>query len=484
MASRLALIGLSIMASTFALGAQARDLVLLSPVMVKGEPVMRVGPKGEPAAPVFDLAAQTALASSIRREAGRGTLAFMLDLDGRAQQIAKVKTPAPTYLLISEEEGGFARSGFWLATSATTQEWHEDPYVNLDVDSASVDDGSFEEICAHELGHLLLRRLLTKLPTGHSTTPHSSLAITDYPTAFDEGFATHFQGLARRLTQNVELKAQDAGVVYKPFLPYWRDSLDRTMRIRGMRDNLFVQRQLETPFVTAVGSSLFDVTELKNGQQMMSSEGVIATLFYHLMLRPADDAKSLQKRYFDLLASISALNQQRLTASTPLFVRLVEAQVQANPAERAYWLKTFVDLTYGATITVEGARKTRSLALVGQSGNGAAFRTALTSARSQLAQTLATVDRDPRRLGAALGAELWLSVGSDEASRPAVNLNTAEKGALVSVLDFDPGLADRTLVNRAQRGTFASIADFAARLDVSDLQRTRLNDAAKAAQAK
>ena len=72
---------------------------------------------------------------------------------------------------------------------------------------------------------------------GYSRTPHHSFSITDRPTAFDEGFATHFQALVRHLTKNPKLRLEDDGIATKPFVPYWLSNLDRTARIDGVRRN-------------------------------------------------------------------------------------------------------------------------------------------------------------------------------------------------------------------------------------------------------
>ncbi len=226
--------------------AAAAGLVAFEPVLVEGRVLMKAESRGAYKTPVVRPLSGP-LGPALAHEARTGTTAFMLQLDAAAQRLAGQEHPQPTFLLVSAEDGGFARRGFWLMRGAGDPEWHADPYVNLAVDADSLEDGSFEEIFAHEAGHVLLRRLLPGLPAGYSRVPHSSLAITDYPTAFDEGFAIHFQALARELTRNSRLRLEDAGFAVKPFVPYWKDALDRTLRIRGVRDNLFVQRQLPWP---------------------------------------------------------------------------------------------------------------------------------------------------------------------------------------------------------------------------------------------
>jgi DNA uptake protein ComE-like DNA-binding protein len=465
-------------------------LVALEPVMVEGRVLTRSEADGTHQAPVVRALAG-ALATALAREARSGATAFVLQLDAAAQGLQGRAHPQPTYLLVSEEEGGFARHGFWLARPATTPEWHDEPYVNLVVDADSVADGSFEEIFAHEAGHVLLRRLLPSLPSGYSRLPHSSLAITDYPTAFDEGFAIHFQALARQLTHNARLRRADAGFGSQPFVPYWRDAFDRGLRIRGVRDNLFVQRQLPSARAAAASpdaTTLFDAGELKSGQQMMASEGVIATLFYHLLDEPAADRAVLLGRYLQLMRALHALNPQATDPSSPVFVRLVQEHIRLFPESRAAWLNTVVGLTYGATVDLHLAQQAGELARLGLNGEAQQFVAQLTAARQALRQCVAAVMREPQRLGEALGPEVWAAV--EAAPQPAaaaapgdpglaaVNVNTAERGSLMLWLKLDAATAERALASRAALGPFSDLGDFARRAALGAEQEAQLRSGA------
>ncbi len=75
---------------------------------------------------------------------------------------------APMYLLMSTEEGGFPRFGFWLEGADGKRQLFLRGYVDLVVDESSVRTGAFEEIFSHELGHLILRVLTGGLPGGPS----------------------------------------------------------------------------------------------------------------------------------------------------------------------------------------------------------------------------------------------------------------------------------------------------------------------------
>lgn len=459
----------------------AAELVVLVPMTAGNRPVMRAAPQGEAQAPILKRAPNDAISKAIAIEALRGTTKFMLALDEQAQRVAGIANPRPTYLLRSQQEGGFAKLGFWLADANNNVAWRSDPYVDLVIDRQSIDDGSFEEIFAHELGHVILRRLVPKLPNGMSRAAHSSLAVTDYPTAFDEGFAIHFQGLARHLTENAKLKAFDAGLEYKPFLPYWQSNLDRSMRLRGMRENLFIHQQLPATLQVGDATTLFDLTRFKNGQQMMSSEGVIATLFYHLLLAPNNAPAVLSDRYRSLLISLRTLNTQKLTSSTPLFLNLMRIHTDRLPSLRARWIGTMLDLTYGATASGDVIRDLTKLSVLGQEGRMEEFSAALKQSRAALASLTTQVTRSPQRLGAAMGPELWLAFKKGEGQVVTINLNTAERTSLIDVLGLVASDADLLLANRAAQGMFKSIDDFAVRREASELLRRRLEEASRLA---
>ncbi|MBV9622004.1 MAG: hypothetical protein JO341_13415 [Gammaproteobacteria bacterium] len=445
----------------------------------------RPAPEGSWRAPVLR-PLHGALAAAIQHEAQSGTTAFVLRLDALAQRLAGATPLQPAALLLSDEEGGYARRGYWLQRAGQPEEWHGEPYVNMVIDAASVRSGEFEEIFAHESGHVLLRRLLPHLPTGYSRARHSSLAITDYSTAFDEGFAIHFQALARRLTVNPLLRARDGGFPFRPYLDYWQDAADGVLRIVGVRGNLFVQAQLPwpdaAPDTAPDAAPLFDPTRLKNAQQMMADEGVIATLFYHLLdAQVAEPA--LSARYEALLRTLRALDATELAPATPVFLRLVQEHVRRAAGERARWLELIAQLTYCATAEPATARGAEALARLGRSGDAEAFAAALGPARRALQACSARLEADPARLEAALGRELWVaSVRPEQPLRP-VNLNTAEAGSLRAWLGFDTALSEHTLRSRDTDGPFADLSDFARRVALTPAWLQTLAAGAAAVQA-
>jgi len=124
-----------------------------------------------------------------------------------------------------------------------------------------------------------------------STKMHMSMSVTDYQTAFDEGFAEHFQTvvadqIGSAAPHQVDLVAQVRGL--------WHSGIDAHMRVHGVRGNLCVHGkaiptcidECSDPYELYLDSEtsiLFDHGTLKTGQQMMACEGVIATPFYRMI---------------------------------------------------------------------------------------------------------------------------------------------------------------------------------------------------------
>ena len=127
----LVLAGLLALSQTAAAG-----LVALEPVLVEGRVLMKAEPQGAYTAPVVRPLSGP-LGPALAHEARTGTTAFMLQLDAAAQRLLGQEHPQPTFLLVSAEEGGFARRGFWLMRGAGDPQWRADPYVNPVVDADS-----------------------------------------------------------------------------------------------------------------------------------------------------------------------------------------------------------------------------------------------------------------------------------------------------------------------------------------------------------
>lgn len=479
--------GLALLALLAALApglACAAELALLKAEhAADGAPRQLAAPDGRPA-PVMRRVVEGALHDGLQAEARDGFTATLLALDEQARTVAGQPASAPTWLLLSDEDGGFARTGFWLQTDDELR-YHDEPYVDLVVSEDDVASGMFEEIFAHELGHVMLRRLVPGLAPGWSRTPHAALAITDRTTAFDEGWAIHFQGLVRRRTRNERLQRIDHGLEDKPFLGSWASNIDRNARIDGMRRNVFVQRQLPLPEVAdpvraRAHSTLFDSARLKTGDQMMASEGVVATVFYRWL--GAGDAVTQAQRYRRVFESLHALDAADLDASTPVLVRLVQRHAADRPEDAPGAVRTLVETTYGATIDRRAAEAWETIARPGRLGEMRGFVGGLKDARAALADSVSAATADPARLDDALSPPLWLATGTG-AEAVVLDANTAEATELAALPGIAPDLAARLVAERDARGGFASLQALGGRLSLdepSHADLTRLHAAAVA----
>ncbi|MBI5435007.1 MAG: hypothetical protein HZA52_19390 [Planctomycetes bacterium] len=145
-----------------------------------GLPVLAVHPEAERIAATLD----------------RGLTHELLGLYRMEQHYLRVRkgvAPEPAYLLLSSQDGGFARYGFFLGD----QPKRDVAFVDLKRDQPLT--GRFaavDQLFPHELAHALRHQLVGPATGGEANQVHAIGVRTDPGVAFDEGFAEHFQVLA------------------------------------------------------------------------------------------------------------------------------------------------------------------------------------------------------------------------------------------------------------------------------------------------
>jgi hypothetical protein len=396
--------------------------------------------------PVFQVAPQSRLVDGIRHTLETSFAQEALRLDRYARNLILAKQTqahvaeneewltSPMYLLMSTEEGGFARFGFWLQDSAGKRRLVLAGYVDL-VIGDSLNDG----ILSHELGHLILKTLTGGLPDGESRKMHQSMTVTDYPTAFDEGYAEHFEPLAPEF----DPPEPESGTFATDFDLFWLSAADGQLRKDGVKRNIFIHRKplpesafdepvdLYRLFADAETSTDFLPTTLKNGKQMMASEGVISTLFYRMVkddqlrnhyrepsfYRPflKDDSGPAEKVITPAenvnLKLFAAMTELRgIQRDQPPMISLVEHYAKLFPDEAKRIYGDFIATTWGATVSQQLASELERAAEDGGRGDISAFRR--DNASSLFDSTIAEVTDGKRALDANVGPELWV-VNSD-----------------------------------------------------------------------
>ncbi len=424
------------------------------------------------------------LYESIQRIAGSRTLKFVLALDERARQLSGSKDPV--CLLLAREDGGFARTGYWRV-GAEGREFINAPYIDMVVDDASLVDGSFEETFAHEMGHVLLGRVFPNLPDGYSRTPHRVTALTDRVTAFDEGFAIHFQGLARAISDNRALTVFGPGNVTRPFVAFWSSSVESSWRVHGMQSNTFALQQLEyqgtageTPNVDT--STLYDAGNLKSPEQMLASEGVVATFFYRFLVHSGQDDAQLIGRYERLLATLHKLSssgKHLLASPWPLLVSVYAAE---NKSEANDIYGAFVETTYGAALDSELREVSQRLARVGRGGDLPTFVGLLEQARNRVKSDVESLVGGDIGASHGMGPEIWVKWPGKDVSeeRRWFDVNTATYHHLVRA-GVPEKSAARIIGVRAAGFPFTSIEDVVDRCKLAEYVAGQLREGARAA---
>jgi hypothetical protein len=477
----------------------------------QGHILQAVAPDGK-AYPVFRVAEASPLVAHVRAVLADGFAQEVLKLDRDARNFllsetggsGELRLTSPMYLLLSNEEGGFARYGFWLEDQHRQRQWLPAAYVDLVVDEERVETGNLEEIFPHELGHLILKALLGDITSGPSRKMHQGMTVTDYPTAFDEGYAEHFQPLARDASNNPYLRELNRGATATDLSLLWISSLDGQWRTDGVKHNVFVHRKalpaaaLELDpdryqlYLDSETSVDFLSDELKNAQGMMASEGVIATLFYRIVndehLRnhyrnPAfyepfllaevagEDLRQAISPYenvnLKLFAALRKLAAEPFDPHRPLMLALAKAYASTFPDEAEWFYGILIKTTYGATVSQELAMNFEHAAAAGRRGEIQTYRQQSGTAFSQLRAILGEVAQGKLAIDANVGPELWL-LNSDFKIAPAVwerertlpltiNLNTATEAELMTLPGVDLAAARRIVTARRAHGFFTSM---------------------------
>ncbi len=256
-------------------------------------------------------------AQDVVRSLGRGFASTMIDLYALEQAYLHGKggpPPEPAYLLLSQNEGGFPRFGFFLGGTDKSGVG----FVDLrEGQRTSGSFGALDQIFPHELAHVILHQMAGPSPPGGSNQIHAVGLRTDPIYAFDEGFAEHFQIMVvddpnvdpwtRALTFDVGYgtAAYLTLAAYKhemsaPWAPltrrrmtflFWYSGTEQVLRYHAVKANIFARapripdRLLsdDDPYHAYLLDNIMPgepEDPPKPFRQMIATEGVIASFFY------------------------------------------------------------------------------------------------------------------------------------------------------------------------------------------------------------
>lgn len=269
-----------------------------------GLPVLTRHPQAERHLPVLTTGMSGRLVRAYRLEQQ-----WLAARDGRAIE--------PAYLLLSSNQGGFARTGFCLDDEPKPQAGFVDLPASQRLSGAF---GAVDQIFPHEQLHVILHQLAGEVPTGGANQVHAIGVRTDPHVAFNEGFAEHIQvmavddpeaqpdtaalrsDVAPRARADRQLDAYRRTLVARwapaarPRLGFvlWFGSAEQVLRYHGVKDNRFAfapaipERLLEPgdPYGAYLLDNVMpgDAGQPRKSQgRLRATEGVVSAFFLRLV---------------------------------------------------------------------------------------------------------------------------------------------------------------------------------------------------------
>lgn len=353
--------GLLIIALFFIIGATRSQIPLSSPVFLL--------PTGEEKSglPVFKLMNSTdANYRKARKLFDRGFANHVVTLYKLAQQYqithGKLSNIEEAYLAFTSNKGGFARTGFWLQTPDGLIDKHNVGFVDLNVSSLEYERDEVAappQIFSHEMGHLILKVLtLTPDDQRKSRTPlmHYFTTVTDYVTAFDEGFAEHLQYLTVEFENNKKVKdtitnrlrvlklslprtmygyERDYNLplrmgFFTATMPLWYQKVENVRRYTFIRNNWAkmparVAKNISNPkdYIHYRNASVWPTpAATRTYEQDMSVEGVLAGFFSHCVINDMNRNYLQEEFYREFLPDTSVKVPQQIDIHTNQYLKM------------------------------------------------------------------------------------------------------------------------------------------------------------------
>ncbi len=426
----------------------------------------------------------------------------MIKLSQCARNLA-ADSEGPNVLFLSQTEGGFPRQGLILKQKEKTENYPGLYYVDLVLDEQRVAQGELD-IYSHELGHVMMLNIMgDEIPDSRSTKQHVSMGITDYSIAFFEGWGIHFQRLAFDHIPFYHETYRDALDYSRSFARAWHSNIDQGLRLNGVMENIYIHRKL-LPDVDKSGldqeelillehtSPVFDRTRLKNAQQMLSCEGVLATLFFRInsntvlqnnyqdnafydrfLLRsiPAD---TTAKEIFTPMENVFLKNfavwdkiKGRLNPESSIFIEFIQEWCRSFPEDREEILRLFIMTTVGKTVTQDLGKTYETMSYHGMIGDYQRFRELAGQFRDESSSLIQQVFERESKLDANVGPQIWIenknflirtTLWNPDYKKPlSVNLNTASEYDLASFPKISLDKAKELIKKREKLGYFTSL---------------------------
>ena len=413
---------------------------------------------------------------------------WAFDLYGRAWKIAHPNSEKTSYYIALVSGGNHAEVGFKLVTDSGKQSFPTMSYIKLDPDPSV-----FKTVLLHETGHMVLAIFNEgkKIPQkGIASVPHTTAALTDRGTAFDEGFAIHLETLAAHFLKDPDIQSRYNHQNFQFGVPLMLGEYHRiagdllsysqtSTRYHEVRENYFAfaSAYKECDYFRVQLEKSRDFSELRDANQLLQSEGFYASFFFAYLIRGShqtfdEEVKARQNKMLLVLAEL--LKGGESSADTPFLLNFVKEHQKEYPEEQKEILDVLLDLSHGVFVEGEAGKYWKDHYLASLSMNMAETKnTRIEEARERWRKEAL---ENSTILFSLLGPQVAVEVPSksilliafEEAAPLAFDVNTAEEGILRCI----PGISQPEIsswLNQRKIKPFTDFNDFQTRSGLSKI---------------
>lgn len=394
----------------------------------------------------------------------------------------------PNVLYLSENEGCFPRKGLYIKEADEYAYYKDLNYVDLVLDEDRVLNGDLY-IYTHELAHTMIKNIMPDFPQGKSSIPHFSQCVTDYFTAFDEGFAESFEHTTcDNIKDYFNLKNNKLNFENN-IIKLWICEFDAELRYDGVLKNSFIYNKLmpeienlslEEKLLLEQTCPNFNLASLKTGSEMLSCEGVIATIFYSLindkvlqnnyasddiynkfLLMPAQNIKDIFTPYENVIIKFLwtfNIIGPNIKEDSVIFIDFIKAWCSSFPSDKERLISIFINITKGKTVENDLGNLYEQIAVNGMLGKAENMSRLIKEYKDKTQEICNKVLHNDLAIDNNVLKESWVqnnTVNTPEIFYPSnekkpmmINLNTASFLQLMSLPNMTSASAYKIIENR------------------------------------
>ena len=322
-----------------------------------------------------------------------------------------------------------------------------------------------------------------------ASIPHSTAALTDRGTAFNEGFAIHLETLAAHMATESELRQQyhhEAFVLSQSPArsEYLRRASDLAnyaqtrSRYYEVREDTFAFKSAFTvpDYLRVQLDPARDSAALLSANQLLQSEGFYASFFFAFTVRGSEkpDEETIETRQARMFQALARMFAEVPEApDSPYLLQFIETYTQLYANEAAEVVDVFNDLSHGVFVDPEAAQLWGDCYRAALGLDLATLRDpALWQRRARWREQ---VLQDPSVLYLRLGPQIPCTVEAVTVHLAALgsprplrfDVNTVQEG----VLGLIPGLGEVEIerwLEEREHEPFAGMDDFRDRMQLSE----------------